>query len=284
MQRLPDKERLAVYDAIFAYAFRHEESDLAYYLESILDNIRQTIDDNAGKQAAFLEKQRENGRKGGRPRKPTGFQEYQEVNSENPKNPTDSDLFFEKPKKANNKNKEQRIKTKNKEQEKKEDIDLLKSEISTSSGASPDDPQNPPYLVQVYQVVLSEFNARVEKTAIPQVKLLNDTRKAMVAARVKQYGLDAVLQTIGKAAASDFCNGNNKRGWRATFDWLFKPNNFAKTLDGNYDNRETDNGKDDRSRAERERDRRQREIAEYVQRTLNAPDTAEDFPCAVRNG
>lgn len=124
----------------------------------------------------------------------------------------------------------------------------------------------------------------MEKTAIPQVKLLNDTRKKMVAAKVKQYGLDAVLQTIGKAAASDFLNGNNKRGWRATFDWLFRPNNFAKTLDGNYDNRETDNGKDDRSRAERERDRRQREIAEYVQRTLNAPDTAEDFPCAVRNG
>jgi hypothetical protein len=31
--------------------------------------------------------------------------------------------------------------------------------------------------------------------------------------------------------------GNNKTGWKITFDWMFLPDNFQKVLDGKYDNR-----------------------------------------------
>ena len=69
MKRLPDNERLQIYDAICDYAFEKKESNLAYYLESILDNIRLTINENSAKQQAFIESRKANGSKGGRPRK-----------------------------------------------------------------------------------------------------------------------------------------------------------------------------------------------------------------------
>lgn len=55
-------------------------------------------------------------------------------------------------------------------------------------------------------------------------------------ARVKEFGVDAVKGVFSKAAQSDFLNGKNRRNWMATFDWLLKPTNFQKVLDGNYDN------------------------------------------------
>lgn len=36
---------------------------------------------------------------------------------------------------------------------------------------------------------------------------------------------------------SSYLNGHNPHGWIATFDWFVSPSNFAKVLEGNYDNR-----------------------------------------------
>jgi hypothetical protein len=42
---------------------------------------------------------------------------------------------------------------------------------------------------------------------------------------------------ITKASQSDFLNGKSRSGWIADFTWLFRPSNFQKVLEGNYDNR-----------------------------------------------
>lgn len=39
-----------------------------------------------------------------------------------------------------------------------------------------------------------------------------------------------------KVEASNFLKGDNERGWRAEFDWVIKPDNLVKVLEGNYDN------------------------------------------------
>jgi hypothetical protein len=39
-------------------------------------------------------------------------------------------------------------------------------------------------------------------------------------------------------ANSDFLTGKNDRGFTATFDWVMKPSNFVKILEGNYNNRD----------------------------------------------
>lgn len=313
MQRLPDKERLAVYDAISAYAFRREVSDLAYYLESILDNIRQTIDENAEKQQAFLEKQRENGRKGGRPRKPTGFQEYQEVNSENPNNPTDSDPFSEKPKKANNKNKnkEQRMKTKNKnknEEDNKESssekkpLSIETSSIDSSLPAREEEiSEEERKLMEERRETLAKvkavYNLAVARTNLPMLKKMTEAREGAAMARVKDYGLDAVLEVIQRAAESNFLNGDNDRGFTASFDWIMRPNNFPKVMEGNYDNRKptiTNNtqngtypqrqvyngGRDAYGKLIGAREQRDRDFAEYANAKLASsdPNKVEELP------
>ena len=40
-----------------------------------------------------------------------------------------------------------------------------------------------------------------------------------------------------KMQASHFLRGDNKRGWKASFDWLFENDkNWVKVYEGNYDN------------------------------------------------
>ncbi len=55
-------------------------------------------------------------------------------------------------------------------------------------------------------------------------------------ARIRQYGIDDVLNAIGRIKHSDFLQGRNNSGWVITFDWFVLPNNFIKVLEGNYDN------------------------------------------------
>lgn len=68
-------------------------------------------------------------------------------------------------------------------------------------------------------------------------KIVNGkNRDKQLKARIKEYGVDLILNAIEKVRNSDFLLGKNKEGWTITFDWFIKPNNFPKVLDGNYDN------------------------------------------------
>ncbi len=87
--------------------------------------------------------------------------------------------------------------------------------------------------------IVSLYNAVMSNKAIKPISRLTDKRKQSMRARLREYGYQSVEEVIRKAAASDFLNGKNNRGWTADFDWLFKPNNFPKVLEGNYDNRTT---------------------------------------------
>ena len=70
-----------------------------------------------------------------------------------------------------------------------------------------------------------------------KVKSLSDSRKKAIKARLNTYSYDDFQTLFNKAEASDFLKGKNGRDWQATFDWLIKDSNMAKTLDGNYDNK-----------------------------------------------
>ena len=63
------------------------------------------------------------------------------------------------------------------------------------------------------------------------------TRYKSLKARIKEYGLENMLKAIDSVKTSDFLKGQNKNNWIITFDWLIKPNNFTKVLEGNYLNR-----------------------------------------------
>lgn len=64
-------------------------------------------------------------------------------------------------------------------------------------------------------------------------------RYVSLTARIREYGIDAVLEAIEKIRESKFLQGKSgsKRQWIITFDWFVLPSNFPKVLEGNYSDR-----------------------------------------------
>ena len=62
-------------------------------------------------------------------------------------------------------------------------------------------------------------------------------RNDMLRARIREHGVDTIIEAIENIRESDFLQGRNDRGWMVTFDWFLLPSNFQKVLEGNYDNR-----------------------------------------------
>ena len=83
------------------------------------------------------------------------------------------------------------------------------------------------------------FNSKLPSNGMPQVRSITPKRKAAILAREKEHGKNAIIQVIDNATESSFLNGDNNRGFVASFDWIFRPNNFPKVLEGNYATRTT---------------------------------------------
>lgn len=75
------EEKLQFFEAICQYATEGSVPELCQRVEVAMVFVRRDLDTAAAKRQAYLDKQRENGAKGGRPRKPTETQQ-------NPENPT----------------------------------------------------------------------------------------------------------------------------------------------------------------------------------------------------
>ena len=77
----------------------------------------------------------------------------------------------------------------------------------------------------------------------PKLQKFSESRKNKIRVRISEMGGDTkaieTMKTIfAKMEASTFLKGDNKRGWKASFDWLFtNSNNWVKVYEGNYDNR-----------------------------------------------
>lgn len=77
----------------------------------------------------------------------------------------------------------------------------------------------------------------------PRLVKLSDSRKNKIQNRVAEMGgmekaLPLLQEIFTKMQASSFMRGDNKRGWKASFDWLFENDkNWVKVYEGNYDNR-----------------------------------------------
>ena len=86
---------------------------------------------------------------------------------------------------------------------------------------------------------LREWNKVCEEnhSTLPRVQQIKGNRLKMLQARIRESGAEAVREAITKAARSDFLNGGGGKGFVASFDWVMRPNNFQKVLEGNYDNR-----------------------------------------------
>lgn len=87
-----------------------------------------------------------------------------------------------------------------------------------------------------FKKLLLFFNSN--RGVFPEVKKMSEVRKTRILNLAKNYGKETIQIVIEKARDSEFLQGNNKEAWTANFDWIFKPANFLKILEDNYENRE----------------------------------------------
>ena len=82
-------------------------------------------------------------------------------------------------------------------------------------------------------------------TSLPKVRDITNNRKQAMRLRWKKYSdLTTFQELFEKAEASEFLTGRNGKWSGCNFDWLMKEANMVKVLEGNYDDREAQNGKD----------------------------------------
>ena len=111
-------------------------------------------------------------------------------------------------------------------------VDNLAPNGALSSGA--DDAINFDNLVSFFNKTLEKF-----KSVIPVIKDIKGKRRDSVRARARERGKKSLVVVFENAAKSDYLNGRNDKSFIANFDWLVRPNNFIKVLEGNYNNKST---------------------------------------------
>ncbi len=201
----PQECQLDIYRAIALYGIKHEEMPLTGISKAMFISLKPVLDSGW--------KQYNNGNKGGAP---SG---NKNAAKENPKT-------TQKQPNINPKT------TKEKKENKKEKINILAdTNVSVSSGddATAHDSIN-------FDDLLRYFNTKMQGKAIPTIRQLDAKRRHAVNARMAEYGKDAIKTVIDNAADSIFLNGGGSTSFVASFDWLFRPANFPKVLEGNYAN------------------------------------------------
>ncbi len=78
------------------------------------------------------------------------------------------------------------------------------------------------------------YNRAAEGIGLPIARSLPPGRRKSINARFREHGAESWLTVLANIRASDFLQGKNDRGWRPNLDWIIKPENYAKILEGNY--------------------------------------------------
>ena len=91
----------------------------------------------------------------------------------------------------------------------------------------------------VHKNVTDKWN-ELEKYGITPIRgvLSGSKRHKFVNARLKQYGEDSFDEIVERIKESDFLQGKHDgKPWQVSFDWVIKPSNYPKVLEGNYKNK-----------------------------------------------
>lgn len=244
IEGLTDEQLGQLTRAIFLYARDGEIISLEPVVRMAFGFIVDDMKRNKAKYNEKVERWRANGRKGGRPRKnqedkqkPIGFENNQEVSEITKQNQevfsktlydNDNEYVYD-----NDVSKETDILEPSKE-------GILSASVKTEAPAGGKVSKSQ----KIDYAGIKEYWNRKHyetKSVMPPITLMTENRKVMVKARLRQCKGDVktLYRAIDIAMASDFMNGNNKKGWVSKFDWIFgNEQNFAKVLEGNFNNTE----------------------------------------------
>lgn len=89
-----------------------------------------------------------------------------------------------------------------------------------------------------FDAVKTSWNLLAEETGLAKVQALTEPRKSAIRRRFADIGgLEGWYVLLDKIRGSPYLRGGNDRGWRVVFDWVLKPENLTKIMEGNYDAR-----------------------------------------------
>ena len=112
------------------------------------------------------------------------------------------------------------------EREKEIEIEIEKDIDTLTSGDEPPAPMD-------YQSIMDSFNRIC--TSQPKIKIITEPRRKAIKRASKTVeangGFESLFQRVER---SDFLSGRVKK-WICGFDWILKPANLTKILEGNYD-------------------------------------------------
>ncbi len=137
--------------------------------------------------------------------------------------------------KCNTEYRDKSIEIDTRDRDKELDIEL-EDDSATSVAASPQQPVP-------YNEILLEFNRIC--TTLPNIRSIEGNRQRTVRAwyRTLPNGMDDVTKFFELVHSSDFLSGRNGKWLNCSFDWIIKPSNRQKILEGNYhkDNKNSGN-------------------------------------------
>lgn len=160
----------------------------------------------------------------------------------------------------------------NKKERRKEDIE---SNRITLSSTSDEVEVSKPKVEQVqWKKIVEMWNETCK--SFPKVFSLSENRKNKMRLRVSEMGgsekaMEILKGIFAKMEESSFLKGDNRRGWKASFDWLFENDkNWVKVWEGNYDNEKPKSNEENQGYypggdAKRRRDE---EFGEYIKGKL----------------
>jgi len=198
---LNDEERGKLLMALLDYGEHGTQPELEGAALMAFSFIQAQMDRDAEKYAETVKKRSEAGKMGGRPSKAQKANAFSEKQSEPKKGDTVTDT------------------------ETVTDTDIVHP-LPPKGGQQ----QPVPFaqIAELYHAICTSY---------PQLRAIEGNRQKLIAGRWKKYRtLDAFRELFEKAEASDFLKGDNDRGWTADFDWLIRPTNMSKVLEGKYDN------------------------------------------------
>lgn len=218
IKRLTMEQRGQLFTALLEYQ-EGNEPELDPVVGVAFDSIIEEIKENNRKYEEIIEARSEAGKKSGEARRNKAEQNRTNANKTEQTETKRTDKDKDKDKEEDKDN------VKDKEQE-----DDVKSSIGEQAHHVCAKPIP-------YADVVDAYNAIC--TSYPRITgELSKKRKDAIRARFNcGRTMNDFLTVFHKAQASNFLKGANDRNWSAKFDWLIQDGNFAKVLDGNYDNR-----------------------------------------------
>jgi hypothetical protein len=94
----------------------------------------------------------------------------------------------------------------------------------------------------LYQEYLDLWNS-LKSYGIAPLRAISEQRAKLLKPRLEMYGKDSFAECIEQIKQSDFLQGKHGgKPWTITFDWMIKPSNYPKVLEGNYRNKNDSSG------------------------------------------